>query len=186
MSTKSNTHYIRGKGYWMKVLGDPVDNYAKDGKEWVLDLTPDADGVKLLKKLGLSDRIKNKGDERGDFITFKQRAVKANGEANRPINVVDAQGRAWPKETKLGNGTDIDLKFNVRDYGPGKREGVYPQAIRVLEAVEYIPQDFAPLDEEDRFFRATPEQTEQFEEMLNNIQAEQIPDPFDDTEEEEA
>ena len=181
MSTKSSIHYIRGKGYWMKVLGDPVDNYAKDGKEWVFDLTPDADGMKLLKKLGLSDRIKNKDDERGDFITFKQRAVKLSGEPNRPINVVDAEGKAWPSHEKLGNGTDVDVKFNIRPY-PGKRDGLYPQAIRVLEAVEYTPQDFAPLNEEDKFFKATPEQTVEFEAALNGVQADQIPDPFDDDE----
>ncbi len=186
----ANTHYIRGVGRWMKVLGDPVDNFGKDGKEWVFDLTPDADGKKLLKKLKLDDRIKNKGDDRDDFITMKQRATKMNGEANRPINVVHPDGKTqWDPSNKLGNGTVVDVKFNIKDYGPGKRMGVYPQAIRVLEHVEYAAQDFAPLTEDDKFFAASQETPSEFEQAINNYDkpADDLnDDPFDNNEDEVA
>ena len=177
----ANTHVIRGVGRWMKVLGDPVDNFGKDGKEWVFDLTPDANGKKLLKKLKLDDRIKNKADDRGDFITMKQRATKMNGEANRPINVVDKFGKQWDRNEKLGNGTDVDVKFNIKDYGPGKRMGVYPQAIMVLNHVAYEAQDFAPLSEDDQFFSAEAPQSE-FEMAINGhtSEIENVIDPFND------
>ncbi len=180
----NNTHYISGTGYWMKVLGDPVDNYQKDGKEWVFDLTPDAEGVKLLKKLKLDDRLKNKEDDRGTFFSFKQRSTRMDGSPNKPINVVDANGHPWDKNEKLGNGTKVDVKFNIRDYGAGKRMGVYPQAIRVMEHVEYESVDFPVVGEAPQ--RNEPDEFTQAIEAGGPQKNDLNDDPFDDTGEETA
>lgn len=171
--------YIRGKGYWVKVLGDPVLNYGKDGKEWVFDLALDDDGVKQIKAIGLADRIKDKDDERGKFISFRQRVRE--GEDALPldrqrIKVMDAAGKAWDQETKIGNGSVMDVKFEKRDYGKGKPKGVYPRAIRVLDHVAFESSEFAPLSKDDEFFgkaqeaeknfKMSPEEDRQFKETF--------------------
>lgn len=141
---------IRGKLYWAKVIGDPVPNYNKDGYEWTFDVALDEAGVKQAKSIKALN-IKDKDDERGKFLTFKQKEVRASGDKNDPIRIVDANGNRWGDE-KLGNGTVADVKFEVRDYGKGKYPGIYPRAIRVLEHVKYESEEFAPLSEDDEFF----------------------------------
>lgn len=154
----ANFNYVIGKTYWTKVLGDPVPNYNRDGNEWTFDFTPNEEGERLFKELGIEDKMKNKGDERGDFIQFRQREKQANGKANFPITVVDARNRPWdPKivdgkvTNPIGNGSTVEVKFKVVDYGKGKPKGVYPQALRVLDLAPYVRQEFAPLPEDNEY-----------------------------------
>jgi len=142
---KKNTHVIHGVAHWAKILGDPVPNYGGDNREWTIDVTPDADGTKILRDLGVDSRIKNKGDERANFIQLRQKEKRLDGTLNRAPAVVDEDGRPWPKDKLIGNGTVVDVKFSFRDYGPGKQPGIYPEAIRIREHKEYIPQHFAPI-----------------------------------------
>lgn len=148
---KKNSYTIRGVAHWAKVLGEPVWNYGGDNREWTIDVTPDADGIKLLKQLGVDDRLKNKNDERGKFIQFRQRERRLDGSMNRPISVVDVEGQHWPENKLIGNGSVVDVKFDYRDYGAGKKAGLYPQAIRVLDLKEYQRVEFAPLPEDDPY-----------------------------------
>jgi hypothetical protein len=154
-------HYMIGTVNWAKVLGDPVPNYGKDGFEWTFDFTPDEDGLVLMKKLKIADKLKNKGDERENFIQFKQKEKQASGKANFPITVVDAKNMPWDpkldaqgKPTNLiGNMSVCEVKFKINEY-PGKPTGVYPQALRVLEHKPYVRQEFAPLSEDSKYFQA--------------------------------
>ncbi len=152
----ANSKYIKGKGYWLKVLGEPVDNYGKDGKEWTGDITVDGAAVAVLEEAGVRDKVRNKEDDRGDFLPFKQRANRRDGTPNRPITIVDARNRPWPQDVKIGNESIIELKFNVVEY-PGKPSGLYPQAIRVLDLVPYERQEFAPLPEDSEYVKNAPE-----------------------------
>lgn len=163
-----------GKTNWTKVLGDPVDNYNKDGKEWTFDFTPDADGEKLIRSLGIGAKLKNKDDERGTFIQFKQKAHRADGTANKPITVVDARNRPWDPNLKIGNGSTIEVKFNVVEYKA--TIGVYPQAIRVLDLVPYERQEFAPLPEDNEYVQ----KAEQFApaEEMNDEEVDALDDPL--------
>lgn len=146
--------YLRGKLFWFKALGDPVDNYGKDGKEWPFDLSLDASGVKQAKALKVLN-IKNKDDERGDFVSFKQK-LREGPDAlpveRQRIRVLDAAGKPWDQDRKVGNGSTADVKFEIRDYGKGKYPGIYPRAVRILDHVEYNSSEFAPLSEDDEFF----------------------------------
>jgi hypothetical protein len=156
----STTHVIRGTLHWAKVLGRPRLNTYTEENEWSVDVTPDAAGVAELERIGVLDKMKapKKGDTRKEkFISFRQREMREDrktGEriANQPIKVVDVRGQAWPDNKLIGNGSVADVKFTVKDNGKGKPKGVYIQAIRVLELVEYEMQDFAPLSEDDEFF----------------------------------
>lgn len=157
---KKNVHVIRGEVHWAKVLGDPVLNYGGDGKEWTLDMSPDEAGLATLRELGVDGRIKNKKDDRGDFIAFRQKEKRLDGSFNRRISVTDARGEPWPQDKLIGNGSKADLKFEFKDYGPGKQPGLYPQALRILELKEYQRQEFAPLDEDDPFYEPTTKEGE--------------------------
>lgn len=148
-------HYMTGKIHWAKVLGDPVPNYNRDGNEWTFDFTPDKDGLALVKELKIDGKLKNKGDDRGEFIQFKQKEKQASGKPNFPVTVVDAHNRPWDPAVKIGNNSTAEVKFKVVDYGKGKPVGVYPQAIRVLELVPYVRQEFAPLPEDSEYLKDT-------------------------------
>lgn len=163
-------NYVTGVTHWTKVLGDPHPNFNRDGREWTFDFTPDADGLKLFAELGITDKLKDKSDERGKFIQFKQKEKQADGKANFPITVVDAGNKPWDPEIKIGNGSIIEVKFKVADYGKGKPKGVYPQAIRVLELRPYVRQEFAPLPDDNKYLK----QYESFMEAGDDIIADGI------------
>lgn len=158
------TVYLKGVTNWTKVLGDPVFNYNKDGKEWTFDFTPDAEAVAELKRLGVDHKLKDKGDERGKFLTLKQRAELNDGSPARPITVVDPRNRPWDPSKKIGNGSLIEVKLDVVDYGKTKaaqaRYGLYPVAIRVLEHKEYVRQEFAPLPDDSPYVQAVEDFSE--------------------------
>jgi hypothetical protein len=150
LAQKYTSHVIRGTLNWAKVLGAPLMNeYAKE-RQWSVDVSPDAAGMTELRRLKLSDKIKNKGDARGNFISFRQSEFKKNGELNDLITITDAQGNPWPANKKIGNGSVGDVKFSYTDFGTTK--GNYIKAIRVLKHVPYVAQEFAPLSEDDEFF----------------------------------
>jgi hypothetical protein len=151
MRNKEGFHYMRGEAWFAKVLGDPVWNYERNGKEWTLEMKPDEDGLALLEELEVADRI-NKGPDK-DRILFRQREFQANGKKNRPITVTDAEDHLWPQDVLIGNKSIIDFKFKYVDNGKGRKASLFPQGIRVLEHIPYVRQEFAPLNEEDKFFR---------------------------------
>jgi hypothetical protein len=142
---------IRGKAYWTK-LDKPVANYNKQkkimkdgapdgwGDEWsveVANLT--ADTKKALKAQGLLGLVKNKLDEREDFITFRLSTEKRDGTPNDPIRVVDEQEAEWDwaQRGKIGNDSDVAVKFNVwKNPGNGK-SSAFIVAMKVLTHVPY-------------------------------------------------
>jgi len=154
MANKPQTAVFRGKAQYAKVLGEPMLNYNKDGKEWKIDLVLADKGLLAeAKKLGIGDRVKQKDDyvDGQSYMTFKQAEFKRDGTANEPIKVTDILGNPWPKDKLIGNGSDVDVKFVVIDYGPGKKSGVYIRSIRVLKLVEYNKKEFDDLPEDDEF-----------------------------------
>jgi len=159
MAAKPQTLVIRGKANYAKILGDPVLNYNKDGKEWKMDLLiTNKDSLKELKAAGIADRIKRKeGYLDGEpFLSFKQAEYRRDGVTkNDPIPVIDIKGSAWDDEKLIGNGSDVDVKFAVIDYGVGKKSGVYIRGVRVLNLVPYEGSGFAAISEDDEFFQNT-------------------------------
>lgn len=130
MSDNVNIKQISGTSFWCQLLGEPVLNYNKDGKEWSIDVGQlSEDTQKILIKLGLGPKIKNKGDDRGAFITFKRNSVKKGGpkagEANKPIKIVGPDGKTeWDPAIKIGNGSEVRVRFSVNEVvgGPAKKK----------------------------------------------------------------
>lgn len=151
----TQTVVLRGAASFAKILGDPVLNYNKDGKEWKMDLQlTDKGALKELKALGISDKVKQKETYlNGDpHLTFKQSEFRKNGKPNFPIRVVDITGAAWPQEKLIGNGSIVDVKFVVMDHGVGKNKGMYIRSVRVVKLETYAPQEFDAIAEDDEFF----------------------------------
>lgn len=149
------TVFISGKLHWAKVLGAPVMNYNKDGREWTFELEPNEAGLQTLIKQGLTDRIKGNGynigtkgqhKERTPFIPLKKSELNKDGNPNPPIRIYDADDTEWDTTKLIGNASGGDVKLDIRDYGPGKKKGVYPVAIRVTDLIEYQSSEFGGMD----------------------------------------
>lgn len=154
MANKSETVILRGKTSFAKILGDPRLNYSKDGKEWSMDLVLDKAGVKDVNARGIKQKIKQKDNyvDGQPYIRFKRDEFKKDGRANDPIEVVDIIGKPWDEKKLIGNGSVVDVKFRVVDYGAGKQKGMYIDKVKVLDLVPYDGGDFEPISEEDEYF----------------------------------
>lgn len=144
--TDRTTVFVRGKIYWCKVLGAPRTNYEGTGREWTYELEPE--DTSFLKEHKLLDRLKNKYDDRGPYLTLKKPELDSKGEANDPIRVYNADNEAWDKDTLIGNGSTVVAKLSVVDWGKGKKKSIYTQAIRVEELVPYVSSEFGGYDGE--------------------------------------
>lgn len=135
-----------------------------------------------MKKLGLSDRLRDpkEGDTRTEqYVSFRQKELRKDGSPNDPIRIVDASNKTW-NDRLIGNGSIVEVKFVVRDYGPGKKAGMYIRAIRVLELVPYETQEFAPLDSDDEYFAGNTDNEDTVEAELRRMDAENSQDDLDD------
>jgi hypothetical protein len=181
MAYPSQTVVLRGKTMYAKILGAPVLNYSKDGLEWKTDLVINKNTVKELKAYGIQDRVKQK-DEFADgepYLSFKSSELRKDGSKNSPIEVVDITGKPWNHDVLIGNGSDVDVKFAVVDYGVGKKRGVYIRSVRVLKLVPYNKDNFAPIAEDDPFFNLIVEAQEMFD-VGSNSPDEDLDDSLDD------
>lgn len=143
---------IRGKASFMKLLGDPVPNFGKDGLEWKTDVQISPAVVKELKAAGIGKKIKQK-DEYLDgqpYISFKQPEFKRSGDRNDPIPVVDILNDPWDQSTLIGNGSDVEIRFAVVDTG-APNKGTYLRKVRILNLIPYARKDFEEIDETDEF-----------------------------------
>lgn len=159
MSKKRDTVYMHGTLYWAKIFGAPRTNYNEDGREWAFEFEPDEDGVADLRERGLYDRMKTKFkkdgsirrgyEDREPYLVLKRKELDYEGKPNEHIRVVDAANQPWNDKTLIGNKTEADVKIQIVDYGAGKKAGIYPIAIRVLELVPFVSNDFEPLASDD-------------------------------------
>ncbi len=134
------TEFMSGTIYWAKVF-KPVLNYNKDGKEWTFNLIIDDAGVDSLKKHRLLDRIKEANDKvPGDFLVLKKPELNKDGDRNDPIKVLTADGKPWDTQVNglIGNGSKVDVRLTVADFGKGMKKAIWTSAIRVTD---HIPNE---------------------------------------------
>jgi hypothetical protein len=155
MASTKTTVFMTGTVQWAKVLGAPRYNKFKDANEWSFEFELGTDGIKALLENGLKDRIKGKGFDLGKdgkhadrepFIQLRKPEKNNDGNANPPIRVYNGEDEEWDQNTLIGNGSLVDLKVDIRDYGVGKIKGIYPAAIRVKGLVPYVSSEFGGMD----------------------------------------
>lgn len=144
----SKTFNLTGTAYWAKVLGDPVENYLETANEWTIDVTPDQRGLDLLRRLGLGEKLRNKDDDRGDFITFRRNELsKKDNTPNDPIEIVDADGQPWDTSVNeeglpnkpIGNGSTVKVRFSVFDMpAKGKFKAIIKPVIYKVTVLEWV------------------------------------------------
>jgi hypothetical protein len=134
---------ISGDAYWAHVI-TPNTKFNPDG-EWSIEVCNlDDTNKKIAKSDGLT--IKNKGDERGDFVTLKQYARTKDG-TFRPMSVKDAQRNLFPNDKRVGNGSKINASYYPKEYtqyGGGVKG--YLQGVQVVDLVEYNTDDFEVIE----------------------------------------
>lgn len=151
--------YIRGPVFYAMITGAPRLNYNKDGNEWSLEVGLNEKSKKILVELGEEARIKNKEDERGDFIRLKQSEFSRAGKQLYPPKVIDINDQPWPEGKKIGNNSICDVKLTFVDNGKGKKNSLWLNGLRVLELVEYNNNSgFAPIGSDDEFFKVKEEE----------------------------
>lgn len=127
---------IQGKAWYPKVLGAPAWGYKNQYKEWSTDVTLDEKTKARLLEAGMSAGVvKNKGDDRGDFITFKRRETRKDGTPGKPIEVVDKKGAPWNQKTLIGNGSVVNAKIILNEQNGETKPGLLK--MQVVELVEY-------------------------------------------------
>ena len=133
---------ISGTAYWAKVHQPHFDQYNEQGI-FSIDVTVDAKTKKQLQDLGLGPRIKNKGDERYDFITIKRKYTRKDGTKNSAPRVVDSKKTPISPDDLIGNGSKVNVAFDTYDYNVGGNQGVGSslKAVQVIKLIEYSPSE---------------------------------------------
>ena len=133
---------ISGTAYWAKVHQTHFDQYNEQGI-FSIDVTVDAKTKKQLQDLGLGPRIKNKGDERNDFITIKRKYTRKDGTKNSAPRVVDSKKTPISPDDLIGNGSKVNVAFDTYDYNVGGNQGVGSslKAVQVIKLIEYSPSE---------------------------------------------
>jgi hypothetical protein len=153
MASSKAVVFMSGRLFWAKVTGAPVPNYGGDAREWTLEFEPDEKGLALLKQHKLTDRLKEKEDaknpDKGRFLVLRKPEFSRDGNPNQPIRIYDADDNEWDRAKLIGNGSAGDVKLDIRDYGVGKKKGVYPVAIRITDLVSYQSSEFGGMGKED-------------------------------------
>ena len=134
---------ISGEAYWAHVI-TPNTKFNPDG-EWSIEVCNlDAKNKKVAEGDGLT--IKNKDDDRGDFVTLKQYARTKDG-SPRKISVKDSQRNPFPNDKLIGNGSKVNVSYFPKEYtvyGGGVKG--YLNAVQVVDLVEYKTDAFDVVD----------------------------------------
>lgn len=110
---------IQGKTYWNRTVGKPHPNKFSKSDQWSFDLSIDEETqAKVLAKGVRKSYLRDKGDERGVFLSFTRDATRKDGSPGKPFEIVDAQGHPWPDNKLIGNGSVLNciISFNEREY----------------------------------------------------------------------
>jgi hypothetical protein len=171
MLNKAVEFTIRGTIDWCKLLG-AARPYTGDpkfdkGPSWSVEINPDSKSREKLKEHDLEGKFKmdkakkkdgtpTKNPRSYDFIRLTCLENKKDGGKNKNPEVKDASGVLWNQEVEIGNGSIADILVRYVDYGT--TQGLYFKKMRVLKHVPYEGgSDFEPLSEDDEFFGAAEE-----------------------------
>ena len=139
---------IAGTAYWASVI-TPNTKFDADGV-WTIDVgNLDDLNKKKAQKDGLT--VKNKGDEKEDFVTIKRKVRNAKGNLNRQPNVVDANKRLVT-DTMIGNGSKVNVLYEPFEWNFGGKTGVSAD-LRAVQVTELVPYS----TEEDDAFDVVPD-----------------------------
>ena len=107
---------INGKAFWAS-LQTPNTTFDPC---WQIDIALDKANKKIVEAAGLT--IKNKGDDRGDFVSVKRKVARKDGKENQAPVVIDDKLR--PFNDLIGNGSVVNVKISTFDWDFKGKTGV--------------------------------------------------------------
>ena len=125
---------IKGSAYWASIVS-PNTTFDSDGV-WSIDVgNLDKKNIEIAKNDGLE--IKNKGDDRGDFVTVKRKVRRKDGSMNKAPEVKDAQKRTMIN-TLIGNGSEVNVLYSTYEWEFKGRSGVSAD-LRAIQVTNLVP-----------------------------------------------
>lgn len=129
------------------IIRDVVLNYVKVDPEnptdpfgtlqWEAQIVVSADRASELEAYGTIKPLKD--DPSRVSINLKRKAVKKDGEANDPVQLVDGKKQRIDPKIKIGNGSVGNVKVYQREYDVAGRQGISTimTAIQITNLIEY-------------------------------------------------
>ena len=131
---KIHMSVLKGNAYWASIVS-PNTTFDSDGV-WSIDVgNLDKKNTDIAKADGLS--VKNKGDDRGDFVTVKRKVRRKDGNMNKAPEVVDAGKRAM-SGTLIGNGSEVNVLYSTYDWEFKGRSGTSAD-LRAVQVTNLVP-----------------------------------------------
>ena len=131
---KIHMSVLKGNAYWASIVS-PNTTFDSDGV-WSIDVgNLDKKNTDKAKADGLS--VKNKGDDRGDFVTVKRKVRRKDGNMNKAPEVVDAGKRAM-SGTLIGNGSEVNVLYSTYDWEFKGRSGTSAD-LRAVQVTNLVP-----------------------------------------------
>lgn len=143
---------LQGKARYAKILGKPVDGYDKTekDKQWEFELVIDKETEARLPQ-GFTVREDEKSGDR--FVKFTRKAYKKDGEAAKPIAVVNHKGEDWDRSIMIGNGSTLNVLFENKEWEFGRKSGFKNSVIKV-QVWDHVPyegrEQFPTREDEDK------------------------------------
>jgi hypothetical protein len=135
MTEQIKNRIISGTAYWASVVSP---NTTFDPHRWEINVCNLSDETRaMVEEDGLP--IKNKGDDRGDFVTIKRNLTRKDGGTNDAPKVVDSNNSPM-HNTLIGNGSLVNVKYRPYSWSYSNRKGVSADlmAVQVVDLVEYM------------------------------------------------
>jgi len=131
---KIHMSVLKGNAYWASIVS-PNTTFDSDGV-WSIDVgNLDKKNADIAKADGLS--VKNKGDDRGDFVTVKRKVRRKDGNMNKAPEVVDA-GKRNMSGTLIGNGSEVNVLYSTYDWEFKGRSGTSAD-LRAVQVTNLVP-----------------------------------------------
>ncbi len=124
---------ISGKAYWAFVH----EANTTFEPTWSIDVSLDEANKAIVEADGLKWR--NKGDERGDFITIKRKVTKSNGNPNEAPEVVDHNKRILASDKNfIGPASVVNVQYRTYEWNYKGNAGIGAdlQKVQLLELEE--------------------------------------------------
>lgn len=127
---------ISGTAFWASVVA-PNTTFDADGVWEVNVCNLDDEAKATLEADGIA--IRNKGDEKGDYVQIKRKVRRNDGGVNTAPKVVDSNNSPM-HNTLIGNGSLVNVKYRPYSWSYGNRKGVSADlmAVQVVDLVEYM------------------------------------------------
>jgi len=132
---------------WAK-LSKPVNPFGTE--QWELQIATTDKAIADTWSSNYLNVKQDKMDSTKFTVSLKRKAVKANGDANSAVRVVDSSAVALPHEkiSQIGNGSTGNVIVYQYPYKQAGREGIANSltAVQVIDFKEYTaPVDFEPV-----------------------------------------